>query len=259
MTRTNTSDPVHSDPVHDVLVAGVLRVHAESILAQLAKDEAVVVDGDWVERFTARLLDPDQVRAADAAREAIQDQEVLLASDVVIAFARAKAIPRSALAAALRMVCIDQGLFADPATFSFVFHEARKAVNFLMTPEEIAALAALPESVPVYRGQLVVAGPMPTAASWTLAKEVAEWYSAPSQLDRRNGWVLSTTVAKGAVVALFLERAEQEVLLDFTGRALLRPVTARRGRCTSFPAHLAESRLGSAGLIGMLIASLQRP
>lgn len=227
---------------------------AAKILAELKRKNAIVVDGDWVDRFAGRLLDPDPFLAAAAVREAIQDREVYLASAVVVALARAPAINRSAVAAALRMVCIDQGLAALPDDSTLVIKEARKAIDFLMTAEELAALAALPDLVPVHRGQLAFFGRTPSAAgtlaSWTLAEEVADWYSAPSMLDRRPGWVLSMTVPKESICALFLERGEQEVLLDHLDQYERRAVAAvRPGRRDEFPAPLTESRLGSAGLV----------
>lgn len=223
-------------------------------LKDLKRMEAIVVDGDWVHRYADRLLDPDPDLAAAAAREAIQDHEVYLASAVVVALARAPAINRSAVAAALRMVCIDQGLAASPDDSTFAIKESRKAINFLMTAEELAALAALPDLVPVHRGQLAFFGRTPSAAgtlaSWTLAEEVADWYSAPSMLDRRRGWVLSMAVPKESICALFLERGEQEVLLDHLEQFERRAVAnVRPGRCDEFPAHLTESRLGGAGML----------
>jgi hypothetical protein len=229
---------------------------AELILARLKHKGAIVVDGDWIDRFAGRLLEPDPGLAAPPAREAIQGHEVYLASAVVVALARAKAINRSAVAAALRMVCIDQGFAANPEDSTLVIEEARKATDFLMTAEELAALAALPDSVPVHRGQLAFFDRTPssagTLASWTLVEEVAEWYSALSMLDRdrRRGWVLSMTVLKESIRALYLERGEQEVLLDHLELFNRRAVAAiRPGRCGESPAHLAESRLGGAGFV----------
>lgn len=158
------------------------------------------------------------------------------------AFWAFKVFPREAVAAALRDMCLDAGVNTDdPADLRSVFCEARKAECVLMTQEELRVLKDLPVMVDVYRGQLYQDGyERSMGPSWTLSEEVAGWYAAPvSRLNQPHGWVLHARIPRDAVLAVFLERGEQEVVVDLTYNL---SITARRGLCDVFPEHLAKTR-----------------
>ena len=182
------------------------RQQAVTNLQRLQWDYGVVVeDGNWVERFSERLLDP--ATAAVAGREALLDDEVLQPIAVLEALWYSRAIPRAALAAALREMWLDHGLQAEQEDLTAIFKESLKAADVLMTAEEHARLKALPAKLIVWRGQIFFdGGESATSASWTLNRQVAEWYAAPvPALAQPHGWVLRAEIPKKAILALFLE------------------------------------------------------
>lgn len=194
----------------------------------------VVEDGTWPERFADRLMDFSS--AAAAAKEAILDDEVMSPEGLIQMLWLNSAIPREALAAALRTIWLNSGLHADAALITAIFRNAQKAKYCLMTPEEIEVLESLPELVTAYRGQLFRDGDdMISGASWTLSEEVANWYAAPVPiLGLPMGWVFKTEVPKAAILAFFQERKEHEVVLDIAEMECV----SSRGTCPSFPQHL---------------------
>lgn len=221
---------------------------AGQALERLAINAFVVEDGTWLERFGRRLLGlQGQSAAAEAAQEAVRDDEVILPVAVLETLWTSRAIPRAALAAALREVWLDFGLQLncdDPEGLTAIFRDTRGYEEFLMASDELQELSALPKTFVAYRGQVYSDGPNATAtgASWTLAEEVADWYAAPvPMLGQPHGWVLRAEVPKDAVLALFLERGEREIVLDMAMVANL-PVHARRGTCDTFPQHLSCPR-----------------
>lgn len=221
----------------------------------LEEMEAIVPDGSWSKRFLGRLTNSDPKVAGEAAMEAVSDHEVYLPASVVAFLCFAPSINRAAAAAALRVVWIDQGFGTNPEVLGRIFREAAaSAPNYLMNDQEWAVMAALPEVVTVYRGQLFNAGKKPTGASWTLLKEVAQWYSAPTADSRKRGWVLAAKIPKSAILALFFERGEKEVVIDV---AQLQPssVDAQRGTCDKFPLQLTKSKLGFMGSLSSIFAS----
>lgn len=213
----------------------------------------VVEDGTWFKRFlNDRLLDP--MTAAQAARAAVLDREhreVLEPAAVMEAMACVEGIPPAAVAGALREVWLDYGLQADdPNDLASLFRDARAhSPAALMTAEELERLQSLPPMVEIFRGQVFSDGRRPSNISWTLSKEVACWYAAPvPSLGLPFGWILSSRVPRDLVLAHFLERAEQEVIIDPSPFLIPGhyPVRAERGTCTEFPAHLSRARMSSA-------------
>jgi len=213
---------------------------ARRALARLAEAHCVISDGDWVERFSDRLLDP--LTAAIAGRECVRDDDARDRAAICETLWTAAEVPREAFTAALREVWLDFGLSAPPEYLAELFSDARRQEEILMKSTEIRELHALPDIVTAYRGQIFSDGKHPAGASWTLSKEVANWYAAPvPMLDQPHGWVLTAHVPKIAVLALFLERGEREVVLNL--QVVNRfPVEAERGTCDEFPEHLTMQR-----------------
>ena len=87
----------------------------------------------------------------------------------------------------------------------------RAGREHLMTAEEQAAHAALPETVTVYRG--AVAGRNEAGLSWTLDRAKAAWFSGRRMEGKGRPVVLTGTVAKADVLAFFQDRGEDEVLV----------------------------------------------
>ena len=219
----------------------------------LGEIEAIVPDGDWIDRFAHRLMHEDAEIAGEAALEAIQDGEVMLPAQVAIMMCTTAGINRAAAATALKIVWLDQGFGLPPAEFKIVFDSVASVPMYLMDSQGQEVFAALDSEVTVFRGQLFDSGKVPDGASWTLSEEVAQWYSAPapSYGSPERGWVLTATVPKTAILAAFFERGEQEVVLDLAQLNHQRLV-AKRGTCDKFPAHLAGSNLGFLGLLSNL-------
>lgn len=80
-----------------------------------------------------------------------------------------------------------------------------------MTDEEEAALAAMPDPVPVYRGGVEDANEY--GLSWTTDRERAEWFAVRMTSDDEVGVVLDGLVAKKDVAAYFMGRGESEVVV----------------------------------------------
>lgn len=207
-------------------------------LATLAEDGIVVEDGDWLERFGNRLLDPSS--AAKAGREAVQDDEVWFPSIVLEVLWETSDVPRAAVAAALRSVWLDAGFMAPPGFLSAIFRDAREAEDVLMMGDELECLRGLPRNVEVFHGQRFSDGPNSICgASWTLDEQVAQWYAAPiPSIAEPHGWVLRATVPNQAILALFLERGESETVLDLPMISNIQH-QYMRGSCDKFPQHLA--------------------
>jgi hypothetical protein len=216
----------------------------------LGEIEAIVSDGDWIERFAHRLMHDDPEIAGEAAVEAIQDDEVMLPAQVAIMMCMTGGVNRAAAATALKIIWLDQGFGLPPAEFKMVFDSVASVPKYLMDPQGQEVFEGFTNEVTIHRGQLFDVGKNPDGASWTLSEEVAQWYSAPapSYGSPERGWVLTATVPKSAVLAVFCERGEQEVVLDLA-QLNHRHLVAKRGTRDKFPGHLAGSSLGFIGLL----------
>lgn len=217
------------------------------LLDTLPEIGAVVVDGDWLEKYRERLLSKDPDIAAKAGREAILDEDTLDPHMVLDLIMNETSVHFAAIAAALREVWIGHGLLPYGAvTVCKIFRETRReAESYLMQEDELYLLQQLPEIVTCWRGQRFDDGAKtPTSISWSLQEKVADWHAAPiPSINRPHGWVLQAKVPKSAILALFTERGEDEVLLDRRGiemrRSINFPVKSRRGKADDFPAHLS--------------------
>jgi hypothetical protein len=98
-----------------------------------------------------------------------------------------------------------------------VFGCRRPGREHLMMENERAALAALPESVTIYRG---VQPPRPPSRkvvylglAWTVKRDVAVEKFARRN-GRKDGILLTASVRKDCILAHFLSRDEYEVVID---------------------------------------------
>ncbi len=193
----------------------------------------------WAERYIDGLLNPDSDIAVAAGLAAIQDNCVELRVAVAVAFCGLPEISRAAAAATLRYIWTLEGMVLRNYEIVGIFDAVRDARDVLMNEMETATFEALPDVVEIHRGQLFEHGNKVGGNAWTLDRNVAEWYSAPAKSfgGKQHGWVLSTRIRKTAILAVFLERGEKEVVLDVDkiNPLLLR---AKRGKCKLFPAHL---------------------
>lgn len=85
----------------------------------------------------------------------------------------------------------------------------RKALRFTMAADEFERLQSLPETVVIYRG---CTSQNRSGLSWTLCQEKATWFARrfPSSL---RPLVLTASVPRDHIYALFLARDEQEVVV----------------------------------------------
>lgn len=214
-----------------------------TVFEEIRLSGAIVPDGTWVERFAPGLLNPASCCAT--AKVAIRDQEfgeVYDSASILIYLYFAPEIARAAVAVALREVWLDFGIHGDVDAVVSLFSDLSKKVpEAIVTEDERNTLADLPDIVRVYRGQIFSDGQSaPTGMSWTLNEKVADWYAAPvPAIGEPRGWVMSATIPKSAILALFLERGEQEVVID---TRFATDLTSRRGTCDEFPKHLAQAR-----------------
>lgn len=207
----------------------------------LAEEGAIVEDGTWSQRYIDRLLDQEEAPAVGVA--AVTDDEVMAPHAVIMALNIVESVPRVAVAAALRKLWLEGGVFSpEPEQVTDLFRGALKGPEILMTPDEIAALGELPESVRIFRGQLHGDSPdQPSGMSWTLAEEVADWYAAPIPGQTKRGRVLSALVPRRVVMALFLARGETEVIVDLAALKGM-SISSRAGRSDEFPPHLMAGK-----------------
>ena len=81
----------------------------------------------------------------------------------------------------------------------------------LMDEEEYELFQSLDNVVTVYRGVTSYNAENVEALSWTLNREVAEWFA---HRYGENGAVYAAQVEKGNIYAVFLGRNEEEVIVD---------------------------------------------
>lgn len=90
-----------------------------------------------------------------------------------------------------------------------LFKLSRENRSELMTPNEHEALATLPDPVRIYRG---AAPKYARGLSWTTDPERAKWFA-----ERYSAWsgrVFTCVIPKTKILAYFLERDENEVVID---------------------------------------------
>ena len=83
--------------------------------------------------------------------------------------------------------------------------------TILMDQAERKRLAELEDTVTVYRGVTSLNADNIRAMSWTLDKEVAEWFA---HRYKEDGTVYEAEIDKKHILALFIGRNESEVVVD---------------------------------------------
>lgn len=80
--------------------------------------------------------------------------------------------------------------------------------------EDFATLESLPDQVTIYRGAGGEVEEAATGTSWSLSREVAEWFAA--RQEGRPGFVLQAEVDREDILALIQQdgREENEVIID---------------------------------------------
>ena len=98
--------------------------------------------------------------------------------------------------------------------------------QMLMDEEERGLFQSLDDVVTVYRGVTSYNAQNVKALSWTLNREVAEWFA---HRFGQNGTVYEAQVKKENIYAVFLGRNEEEVIVD-PGRSWVSPSCRSRSR-----------------------------
>lgn len=86
----------------------------------------------------------------------------------------------------------------------------RKLLDLMMTSDELKTLAKLPEAVMVFRGQDVN---LPFGLSWSLDHEVAKNFPFHARYKCAQPALLIAVIPKERIVALKLDREEQEAII----------------------------------------------
>jgi len=81
----------------------------------------------------------------------------------------------------------------------------------IMSDEERATLAGLPDKITVFRGHSKIGV---SGWSWTLDQSVAEWFANRCTLFGNEGVVSKGVVKKSHVIAYFDSRDENEIVID---------------------------------------------
>lgn len=103
-----------------------------------------------------------------------------------------------------------ENLWEDHATLKKLLALKRDGKTSTMVDTEREALCSLPDTISVFRG----AGARNSAGySWTLSKDRAEWFAA-NRLAESEAFCFSGRCSKMDVIALLLERQEQEIIID---------------------------------------------
>jgi hypothetical protein len=94
---------------------------------------------------------------------------------------------------------------------AFYPRKRKRHFEFLMEPDDLAVLAALPDLVAVYRG--VSGGPYP-GWSWTLSQTQAAWFARRWSSITGPAYLLTGRVARQRIIAYDNGRGEAEIIVD---------------------------------------------
>ena len=90
-----------------------------------------------------------------------------------------------------------------------LFGSDRASQHSLMSEEELELFASLPDTLTIYRGCRKDINE--EGLSWTLDEQRAHWFA--ERFSNDDGIVLTRTVSKKEVIAVFTRRGEQEVIV----------------------------------------------
>jgi hypothetical protein len=116
----------------------------------------------------------------------------------------------------------------------------------MMTSEENSAYDALPDVVTIFRGCDAETASLP-GASWSLSKDVANLYPFLGRFLAKKPTVLTACVPKHWVLAVKLERQEQEIITFAAEVKMIRPADRQRAdayrvECTTRQTKMGESQ-----------------
>ena len=112
----------------------------------------------------------------------------------------------------LKEVWVDtENAWQNIETWSALFNSTRGSRENLMDAQELEVFNLLEDEVEVYRG--CKAGLNENGISWTLDLSKAVWFSKRLHQEGEGTIVLNKIVKKSEILALFLGRGEQEVIL----------------------------------------------
>jgi hypothetical protein len=96
----------------------------------------------------------------------------------------------------------------------FRMAQAPEFKRWLMTTEEQATLAALPDPIPIFRGFLGDDGGL--GLSWTTSRDIAFFFATRFSLLHKDKtpYIIEGTIAKTDVLAYFEARCESEIVCD---------------------------------------------
>jgi len=103
----------------------------------------------------------------------------------------------------------------------------RGPVRLMMTPEENAAYDALPEVVTIFRGCDAESASLP-GICWSLNKDVANAFPFLGRFQAEKPTVLTACVPKHWVLAVKLERQEEEIITFAADVKMIRPANRDR-------------------------------
>ncbi|MCU1252243.1 MAG: hypothetical protein JWQ49_5272 [Edaphobacter sp.] len=103
----------------------------------------------------------------------------------------------------------------------------RGPVRHMMTGDENAAYDALPEVVTIYRGCDAASASLP-GICWSLNKDVANLYPFLGRFRAKKPTVLTACVPKHWILAVKLERQEEEIITFAADVKMIRPADGDR-------------------------------
>jgi len=96
-----------------------------------------------------------------------------------------------------------ENAWQNVGSWTEAFGSDRASQHSLMNEEELKLFASLPDTLTIYRGC--------RKDSWTLDEQRAHWFA--ERFSNDDGIVLTRTVSKKEVIAVFTRRGEEEVIV----------------------------------------------
>ena len=118
-------------------------------------------------------------------------------------------------------MCDNIGIYKKAVRSWLTFGLPASTRHEMMTDEENAALAALPEVVTIYRG---CAWANRNGLSWTLDKNIAAGFPFLNRYRVKEPILITARIRRDRIVALKLDRKEQEVICINPKRIAVEPL-----------------------------------